>query len=318
MARIRPYISLALVAGGALALVAVVSLNMLGGRVSTVFSSINSGLDGGPGGGSSPAQVSDPIAQAPGGGPPALEQSDIGPAPNAPPADQQRFDRLVIRTADVTIEVGNVRDAEGAIRAQVGQLGGYVVRSETSGADASMSAQITFRVPAARFDQALSGVQGLAKKVLARTVSGDDVTEEFIDLESRLRHLEATRDRLLTFLQTADKVEDALRVNESLSAIQGEIEQIVGRRQFLQQSAAFSTILVALSPVPPVAPLVAENGWRPIGVARDALRGLIGFGQVLANVAIVILVWSPVWLPPLLWWGWRWRRKRRFVDSSLV
>jgi Domain of unknown function (DUF4349) len=170
-----------------------------------------------------------------------------------------------------------------------------------------MASRVTFRVPAERFDEALSGAQGLAQKVLSRTVSGDDVTEEFVDIESRLRNLEATRDRLLTFLEKADKVEDALKVNESLSQIQGEIEQARGRKQFLQQSAALSTISAYLTPEP-ITPLVAEEGWQPINVARGALRGLISFGQGLASIVIVAVVWAPVWLPLLLA-GW-WLRRR--------
>ena len=243
----------------------------------------------------------------PAGGATALEQGNASGAAQAP-AGQQDLQRLVIKTADLSLQVDSARDAEAALRTLVGQLGGYVVKVETSGTDEQMSSRVTFRVPANRFDQALSGVQGLAKKVLARTVSGDDVTEEFIDLDSRLKNLEATRDRLQSFLDKATTVEDALKVNQSLSDLQGQIEQIKGRRQFLQQSAALSTISVSLSPVPAVAPIVTEEGWQPLSVARDALRGLVGFGQGLATLAIVALVWAPVWLP-IVFLGW-WLRRR--------
>jgi hypothetical protein len=237
------------------------------------------------------------------GGAVALEQGNA--APGAPaPASQQDLQRLVIKTADLSLQVDSARDAEAALRGLVGQLGGYVVKVETSGIDENMSARVTFRVPADRFDEALTGAQGLAKKVLARTVGGDDVTEEFVDLESRLKNLEATRDRLQSFLDKATTVEDALMVNQSLSDLQGQIEQIKGRKQYLQQSAALSTITVSLTPVPAIAPIVAEEGWQPLGVARDALRELVSFGQGLATLAIVALVWAPVWLPIglLVWW----------------
>jgi uncharacterized membrane protein len=222
---------------------------------------------------------------------------------------QQELQRLVIKTADLSLQVESVRDAEAAIRAKVAELGGYVVKVETSGADANMTARITFRVPAAQFDTALAGTQGLAKKVLGRTVSGDDVTEEFVDLEARLRNLEATRDRLQSFLDKANTVEDALKVNQSLSEIQGQIEQLKGRKQFLQQSAALSTVSVALMSVP-ITPIVAEDGWQPLNVARGALRDLVSFGQAVANIVIVALVWTPLWLPLLLLGLWG-RRKLR-------
>jgi hypothetical protein len=252
-----------------------------------------------------------PVAQ-PAAGATAIE---TGGAPR-PPADmaqpdQQAMTRLVIKNADLSLQVASARDAEASVRALVAKLGGYVVKVETSGADESLSSRISFRVPAERFDEALSGVQGLAKKVLSRTVSGDDVTEEFVDIESRLKNLAATRDRLQSFLDKATTVEDALKVNQSLSDIQGQIEQLKGRQQFLKQSASLSTVSVSLSPVPAVAPIVNADGWQPIAVAREALRGLVGFGQELANVVIVALVWAPVWLSLLLLALWLRRRLSR-------
>jgi hypothetical protein len=247
----------------------------------------------------------------------AFDQAGSAPADASNrEASQPQIDRLVIKTAQVSLQVENVREAEAAVRAKVQALGGYVVRAANSGADEALSAEITFRVPAQRFDEALAGVQGLAKKVLGRTVSGDDVTEEFVDLQSRLRNLEATRDRLVTFLDKAATVEEALKVNESLSQIQGQIEQVKGRTEYLKQSAALSTVTVSLAPVPAVAPIVEEGGWQPLAVARGALRELIGLGQGLANVAIVLLVWTPLWLPLALLGLWV--RRRMIVRHKQV
>jgi hypothetical protein len=264
-----------------------------------------------------PAAAMEAAPAAPGqstGGAAALEQGNA-PADAQAPGPQQDIPRLVIKTADLSLQVDNARDAEASVRVLVGQLGGYVVKVETSGTDERMSSHVIFRVPADRFDQALSGVQGLAKKVLARTVGGDDVTEEFVDLESRLKNLEATRDRLQSFLDKAVNVDDALKVNQSLSDLQGQIEQLKGRKQFLERSASLSTISVTLSPLPAIMPIVEDLGWQPLGVARDALRGLVSFGQGLATLVIVVLVWAPVWLPILLVGLWLSRRHRRRVAA---
>src|SRR5215213_5225077 len=113
-------------------------------------------------------------AQSASGGATALDQA-IQPADAQAPGAQQQAQRLVIKTADLSLQVDSARDAEAALRTLVGQLGGYVVKVETSGTDENMSSHVIFRVPAERFDQALSGVQVLAKKVLSRTVGGDDV-----------------------------------------------------------------------------------------------------------------------------------------------
>ena len=275
-----------------------------GGSTASESMPINQGLEVAPA-----APAMDAPGTAAGGGATALEQGNTAPDAQAQ-AGQQAVQRLVIKTADLSLQVDSARDAEAALRALVGQLGGYVVKVETSGTDEAMSSHVTFRVPADRFDQALSGVQGLAKKVLARTVGGDDVTEEFVDLEARLKSLEASRDRMQVLLDRANTVEDALKVNQALSDLQGQIEQIKGRKQYLQQSAALSTISVSLSPVPAIAPIVAEEGWQPLAVARDALRGLVSFGQDLATLAIVLLVWAPVWLPIGLLGLWLSRKLR--------
>jgi hypothetical protein len=243
----------------------------------------------------------------PAGGRSALDtKGSSGPAEASA---QPQTDRLIVKHAQVSLQVDDVRRAETELRAKIAALGGYVVRAESSGDDRAMSVNITFRVPAARFDEALSGAQALAQKVLARTISGDDVTEEYIDLQSRLKNLQATRDRLQSFLDRAAKVEDALAVNNALTDVQGQIEQITGRMQYLRQSAALSSITVALLPVP-VTPLVQEGGWQPLAVARGALASLLALAQNLANLAIVLLVWTPVWLPLVLLGRWLGRRLR--------
>lgn len=236
--------------------------------------------------------------------------------PAQPDPQQQAQQRLIIKNANVELEVESVRDAEAAVRAKVEQMGGYVVQGTTQGTDQYMRSIITFRVPAERFEETLAGVQGLAKRVLARTISGDDVTEEFVDLESRMRNLEATRTRLLDLLEKATRVEDALNVNNALTQVQGEIEQIKGRMQYLQQSAALSTITLTLVPVP-VTPIVEEGGWQPETVARRALRGLLEFGQGLAELAIVLVIWSPVWLVLFFVGRWIWRKLARMASKPI-
>jgi hypothetical protein len=258
-----------------------------------------------------PALAPMPTA-APAAGAPALERgSGAAPDQQAPSQDIPASDRLIIKNASISLEVVNVGEAEAAIRQTAARLGGFVVSTTTYGTGDAMMSTIVFRVPAARFDEALSGVEGLAKKVLSRNISGEDVTEEYVDLESRLRNLEATRDRLFDLLQRTDKVEDALRVNQALSDVQEQIERIKGRMQYLQRSAAMSTITAELRPVPPPPSIIEEDAWQPINVAREALRGLLGFGQELVNLLIVLGIWTPVWLPVVLFGRWSWRKITR-------
>jgi hypothetical protein len=247
--------------------------------------------------------------------PAAVEGSGDSATDTSEQSEQPR-ERLVIRNASLSVEVENVSQAEARLRAQAEQLGGYVVSVQTYGSNEDLVSTITFRVPAENFEEALSGVEGLALEVFSRNVSGEDVTEEFVDLESRLRNLEATSDRLLDLLDKATRVEDALSVNQALTDVQGQIEQIRGRMQFLSQSAAFSTITAELRPVPLPPAIVGHEGWQPLNVAREALGGLVEFGQGLVNFAIVLLVWTPIWLPLLLLGRWGLRRLSRSVRNA--
>ncbi|NJK79949.1 MAG: DUF4349 domain-containing protein [Chloroflexaceae bacterium] len=233
---------------------------------------------------------------------------------NAPQA--QQIERVIIRTADLSLRVADVTAAERALNTLATEFDGYIVASQRSGTEEYLRVSISMRIPSERFDDALTRIEGLADRVLSRSVSGDDVTEEFVDLQARLGNLEATRDRLLDLLNEARRVEDALSVNQALTDVQGQIEQIEGRLQYLQQSAALSTIHVALEPVP-TTPIVAVDGWQPLEVARGALRGLLEFGQGLINIAIVLGIWTPVWLPIVLLIGWVFRRIRRAVNRPV-
>ncbi|WP_245863089.1 DUF4349 domain-containing protein [Candidatus Viridilinea mediisalina] len=215
--------------------------------------------------------------------------------------------RIVIKQANLTIQVQDVDSAESLLRSRAEQLGGFVVSVRTVNHEHNntKTSFITFRVRAEHFDEALSGIEGLAHRVISRSVTGDDVTEEFVDISARLRSLETTRDRLLDLLARADEVEDALQVNRALTDLQSQIEQIQGRINYLRDRAALSTINVELRPIPARPPIIDEDSWQPLIVASDALSALISLVQWLINVGIILLVWIPVWLPILLlgrWW----------------
>jgi hypothetical protein len=220
-------------------------------------------------------------------------------------------DRLIIKNGYLTVQVEQVDAAEAALRARAEQLGGYVVSVNTYGYDENKSSTLTVRVPADQFEAMLSDVEGLAREVISRNVSGDDVTQEYVDLESQLRNEEATRDRLLELLERATRVEDALQVNQALGEVQGRIEIIQGRMKYLSQSAAMSTLTIELQPVPPLPTVIEDDAWQPFRTALSALSELVVFFQALADVLIVIAVWIPIWLPIVLLLRWLVRRAAR-------
>lgn len=231
-------------------------------------------------------------------------------------AGEPAVQRLIVKTAEFRILVETVEGVEPKLQKKVEELGGFIVRAEKSGSGDQASLTFTFRVPAERFDEAVMAVEALAKRVDYRKIGGEDVTEEYVDLDAQLRNLEATRNRLLGFLEKAVRVDDALEVNRALTDIQGQIERIQGRMKYLRQSAALSTVTVTFYPESKT-PVVEEGAWRPAEVARRALRALLGFFKFLANLAIVLAIFAPVWLPLYLWLRW-WRKRRKARKAAVA
>jgi hypothetical protein len=146
---------------------------------------------------------------------------------------------MLIYTADLTMAVYDVAPNLAKVEELAKQIGGYLARRDDRA--------ITIRVPAPRFEEALQRITAIGD-VLHRNVVAEDVTEEFRDLEVRLRSLHAVRDRLEQLLQKAQKVEESVTIERELERVSGEIDRIEGRMKFLRDKATFSTITVTFSP----------------------------------------------------------------------
>jgi hypothetical protein len=217
-------------------------------------------------------------------------------------------ERLIVRDASLTIEVDDVQKADQEIRALVDATGGYVLSSSASGSDKDTVIYASLKIPSEKLDSVITAVERLAHKVIYRSMSGSDVTEEYVDLEARLSSLEAARDRLLALLEKAANVEEAVQVNAALTDVQTQLEQITGRMRYLRQGAAMSSLNLELRPIP-VTEVIDPDRWQPLDDARIALRDLIQFGQDIISFVIGLAVWTPVWLPLLLLGRYLWRRR---------
>jgi len=149
----------------------------------------------------------------------------------------------------------------------------------------------------------------LAVRVTSESTSSRDVTEEYIDLESRLKNAEATEKQYLALLEKAEDVEDILRIYDSLSRVRSEIEQIKGRMQYLERTVSMSLISVRLEPAVTARPLV-RAGWSALEALKSAVRGIVIFGQWLGTIALWVLIFIPIWGTILGIILWRRRRKR--------
>lgn len=257
--------------------------------------------------------------EAAGGAADTVETAPGGGAALAPPS----LDAKIVRTASIAIEVPRrgFEDAWGDAQAVATSTGGYIVGATRSGAgDSGRSGTITMRVPTGRFEAALERLRGIDDADVGRLdVSSQDVTQEYVDVKSRLRHDRAVEGRLLALLADAEGVSEVLAVQARLDSVQEQIEVARGRLNYLDKLTAMSTIEVSLAA--PAKGRTTSSGDKPGALAEafDEARD-----RFVGNVAGAV-VWAGGALPTLLFLAFvalagrfAWRRHARRGDDSRV
>jgi hypothetical protein len=198
---------------------------------------------------------------------------------------------MLIRTGAASIEVEKLEPAVLKVRQLATQLGGYVANSSISGGrDQIRSATLELKIPAARYDQAVSGLGGIGRVESVNT-NVEDVGEEFVDVTARVANAKRLEERLVSLLATrTGRLEDVLAVERELARVRQEIERYEGRLRYLRTRAAVSTLAVT---VHEPAPLLGQNpGENPIvGALRDAWRNFVAFvAWLIASLGILVPV----------------------------
>ncbi len=291
-----------------------------------------------------PAATMAPPARAPTQGAFAGEME--GPALQAPAATQapaptyapQASDaalqvaaygpQMVIKNGDIRLLVANTDTALDGVTQIVSDVRGYVVSSRVWYQDYFGTnykyATLTMGVPVDQFENALRRLRSLAVRVLDDTASGQDVTDQYVDLQSQLTNLEATRDRIRSFLNQAKTVDDALRINQQLADVEGQIEKVKGQMNYLSNRSAFSTITINLEPdLPKIemtatptatpAPIASLAPWNPGETTQQATNTLVSAYRVIVDMLIwFFVVLLPIFGPPaLILWLVFWFVRRR-------
>ena len=154
---------------------------------------------------------------------------------------------MIIHKAILSVNVKELDKAQSNIQKKVEQYGGYIVESNVyQEDDQTSSGKMIVRVPEENFEKFLLEAEGEAAKVLERNVTGQDVTEQYVDLESRVKSKRAVEERLLDFMSKAQKTEDLLKISADLAQVQEEIEVMVGKMKYLENQTSFSTIEISM------------------------------------------------------------------------
>ncbi len=209
--------------------------------------------------------------------------------------------RQVVFNARLSLEVDDTAATVEAIRRSVEQAGGFVAGADLHrvGEGGLLAGSMTLRVPADRLSTTLAALKDMASEVVDEGLDSDDVTEEYADVQAQLRNLRALETELLALLadirERSNDATQVLTVFERIRQVRGEIEQLEGRRQVLDDLVSLATIQVELQPTPTAAP-IATDEWRPGEVARDALRSTVNALRGVVDGAI----WVALTLLPLL------------------
>ncbi|USK74646.1 DUF4349 domain-containing protein [Peribacillus frigoritolerans] len=209
-------------------------------------------------------------------------------------------ERKVIHQAQLELKVKNLEKAQMKIENKAAEYGGYVVESNVYREDEELvEGTITVRVPEAHFQDFLTDSEGEASEVVGRNVTGQDVTEQYVDLKARLKSKRAVEERLLAFMKDAEKTEDLLKISSDLAVVQEEIEQLTGQMKYLENQTSYSTVTITLSQDRIVVPGIDNkelNTWertkKQLATSANLLlkagSGIIVF--IIGNLPILIIL----------------------------
>jgi hypothetical protein len=208
--------------------------------------------------------------------------------------------QMVIYQADLHLRVKKFEQTLESLEEQVAKYEGYIAQSNvTRNGEDQVSGNIIIRIPQKHFQAFLHDAEGQAAEVLQRNITGTDVTEEYVDLESRLKSKRVVEERLITFMESATKTEDLLKISSDLALVQEEIEQILGRKKYLENQTSFSTITIFLYENKVIVPKIDDeelNTWEKTkkqfmnstNMLLAALSGIVVF--ILGNLPIIIIL----------------------------
>ena len=234
-------------------------------------------------------------------GGPRNDSAARAPAGTPAPQGASIIDRMIIYNANLSIVVKDVQQAISSVGELTSRLGGSVVGTSTSYQDSKMLATVTVRVPSNAYNEAMDSLRRLGLRVEKENSSGREVTEEYTDLESQLRNLEATELQYLELMKRAQTIDEILKVQSRLTEIRGQIERTKGRMSYLQRSSEMATITVSILPegISKVTPGPSRE-WDPARAANEAWEASLDILRGAALVAIRVAVFSWWLVPPAL------------------
>lgn len=228
-----------------------------------------------------------------------------GAIPPAATAEQR-----IIKVGSLELRVEDAGKASDRVKTIVTGKGGFVESSSMNDTgEGPRTAELVVRVPVTAFEAAMSEIKGAAVVVLNEEVAGQDITEEFVDLEADLRNARAEEASYLEIMKRSGKIEEVLMVAERLADVRGRIQRLEGRKRFLENKTDLATINVTLTEETRVS--IPTKTWRPLEVLRQSGLELVQTLQAFVDFLIRFVIGLVAIIPFLaftaliVWLGWK-------------
>lgn len=220
-------------------------------------------------------------------------------ANQSPPAPEVK-DRMIIQESNLSLLVKDAGKAISDIKAKATSLGGYFVNSNISTPDSGTTGQIIIRIPQSYLDETLVFLRRLAVKVVSENLQGSDVTDQYVDNDTRIKILEGNKARFMEIMNKAEKVEDILKVQQEIFNIQTQIDNITGQQKYLSKNAQMVKITIYLSTDELSLPYAPVQSFRPDVIFKQAVRSILTTLQKLGSLVIWIAVYAVIWIPVVI------------------
>ena len=228
------------------------------------------------------------------------QMENVAPEEKQNESQEVATTRMIIHQAHLQVNVKKLETAQANITKKVEQYGGYIVESNVyQEDDDTNSGKMIVRIPEKHFQTFLKDAEGEAADILERNVTGQDVTEQYVDLQSRVKSKRAVEERLLEFMSNAQKTEDLLKISTDLAKVQEEIEVMVGKINYLENQTSFSTIELLMYENRVVIPNIESkelNTWEKTKKQlATSTNGLLAAGSAflvffIGNLPVLILL----------------------------
>jgi len=251
----------------------------------------------------------------------AREVADVGQAIGS---DEAVDDRKVVRSGSLDLVVDKAEEAAKQTRALAERTGGFVESLQVYDVgDSRKSGSVTIRVPADKFTETMEALKDLAINVESEVVNAQDVTEQYMDMEARLKNMRAEEKQYLEIMKKAEEIEDILNVTQRLSNVRGRIEQMEARLKLLKEEVEMSSIVVSLTAEGDIE--IFGIHWRPMVVVRQSFRDMLESLTDYVDSLIRFVFALPALLLWLVTWGiglliaWRVGRviKQKWFDKKV-